>query len=313
MSTSGKVEPDLSGDTLAKSPFDDPNADVILRSSDNVDFYVFKFLLSLMSPVFRDMFILPQTFEAHSPSGDCDADWRDGKPIVRVSEDSHIIETLLRYCDPRCKPVIENLGDVQLVLDAADKYDMLAVEKCIEEVLKAPQFVEQEPVRVFAIACRYKLEEATRLAARHTLRQTLIERPYVPELQFITASALQRLHEYYFRCGHAAHAVATDFKWIKRRNFVWFECSGCIRRATPHGYCQAWWLDYMELAAKALMDRPCGSTIMDPEISRAPMHAANLCLHCRDRAFIDIQEFNKLFAARIEKMVATVSAPDHAR
>lgn len=46
--------------TIASPPFDDPEADIILRSSDNVDFHVYKFLLSLVSPVFKSMFALPQ-------------------------------------------------------------------------------------------------------------------------------------------------------------------------------------------------------------------------------------------------------------
>ena len=40
----------------AASPFDKPSADVILRTSDFVDFYVHKVVLSLASAFFEDMF-----------------------------------------------------------------------------------------------------------------------------------------------------------------------------------------------------------------------------------------------------------------
>ncbi|ETW75378.1 hypothetical protein HETIRDRAFT_456000 [Heterobasidion irregulare TC 32-1] len=44
----------------AQFPFDEPHADVILRSSDNTDFRVYENILSLASPFFRELFSLPQ-------------------------------------------------------------------------------------------------------------------------------------------------------------------------------------------------------------------------------------------------------------
>ncbi|EIW75069.1 hypothetical protein CONPUDRAFT_66183, partial [Coniophora puteana RWD-64-598 SS2] len=44
----------------AKAPFDDPEAEIILRSSDNVEFRVFKSFLAFSSSIFRDMLSLPQ-------------------------------------------------------------------------------------------------------------------------------------------------------------------------------------------------------------------------------------------------------------
>src|SRR5882762_6419961 len=53
--------PNPSATKDAKPPFHDPtNADIILRSCDNHDFYVYKLILSLASPVFKVMFGLPQ-------------------------------------------------------------------------------------------------------------------------------------------------------------------------------------------------------------------------------------------------------------
>ncbi|KAF8273062.1 hypothetical protein EI94DRAFT_1564704 [Lactarius quietus] len=41
-------------------PFDDADADIILRSSDQVDFHVYRVLLSKSSPFFKSIFSLPQ-------------------------------------------------------------------------------------------------------------------------------------------------------------------------------------------------------------------------------------------------------------
>ena len=58
---SGQDNSTIGGITVvvAESPFDDSNADLILRSSDNVLFYLHSLLLSLVSPLFSAMFTIP--------------------------------------------------------------------------------------------------------------------------------------------------------------------------------------------------------------------------------------------------------------
>ncbi|KAI0069763.1 hypothetical protein K474DRAFT_1609097 [Panus rudis PR-1116 ss-1] len=46
--------------TVAEAPFDDVDADVVLRSCDCIDFLVSKVILKVVSPFFTDMFALPQ-------------------------------------------------------------------------------------------------------------------------------------------------------------------------------------------------------------------------------------------------------------
>lgn len=48
-----------SPERLAEAPFNDTQADLILRSSDGVHFRVFKTVLSLASLTFADMFSIP--------------------------------------------------------------------------------------------------------------------------------------------------------------------------------------------------------------------------------------------------------------
>ena len=44
----------------AAFPFDEGDADATLRTSDNVEFGVHRVILSLASPIFKDMFSMPQ-------------------------------------------------------------------------------------------------------------------------------------------------------------------------------------------------------------------------------------------------------------
>ena len=43
----------------SRAPFDDENADIIFRSSDGVDFRVYKVIVSKLSPMLRDMLAVP--------------------------------------------------------------------------------------------------------------------------------------------------------------------------------------------------------------------------------------------------------------
>ena len=67
-----------------------PQADVILRTSDGVDFRVHKAILSLAtSPVFKDISLPTTAFEKNEV--------RDGLPVVAVSESSKVPDLALRF------------------------------------------------------------------------------------------------------------------------------------------------------------------------------------------------------------------------
>ena len=72
-------------------PFDDTDADTILRSVDELDFRVYRVILSKASPVFRDMFTFP-----HPGPHEDDDDHKDGIPLVRLPESS-VSSSMLLY------------------------------------------------------------------------------------------------------------------------------------------------------------------------------------------------------------------------
>jgi len=240
--------------TDARAPFNNAKADVILRSADNDDFRVFKVLLSLASPFFDDMFGLPQ--------GDIDNEMKDGLPVVWMTEEKKTLETLLLMCYPMTvvdRPELETLAGVHLMLEAANKYNMESVEKSLRACLVMPRFLDVDPLRAFAIACRCRLEAEAKLAAQATLGRPLSTEHYVPELELITGGHLHKLLKYHDNCAAACKEVATDFTWIDNTSFFWFDRSasdsptrtayigpGGLRRVN------IWWLDYMRGVAAAL-------------------------------------------------------------
>ena len=118
---------------IADAPFDKANADIIIRTADDVDFHVHRIILILASPFFEDMFSLPQGPSTSTLE----------LPVIDVSEPSHTWDALLRICYPCTDPVLEDLGDITTLLEAAAKYQVAHVEttaKLAFIVLAAKQY-----------------------------------------------------------------------------------------------------------------------------------------------------------------------------
>lgn len=154
----------------ASAPFDDAGADTILRTCDGVHFYVYRIVLSLGSPFFKSMFSLTQPA---SPAGTLTSP--KGQPIIDVQENSRTLDHLLRLCYPIPDPVIQAIGDIGDVLEAAMKYEMEQSITLMKKLLHKGS--ADQPLEVFAVACRLDMEEEAVAAAR-TWRTTM---PYIPE------------------------------------------------------------------------------------------------------------------------------------
>ncbi|KAI6149647.1 hypothetical protein BKA82DRAFT_920263 [Pisolithus tinctorius] len=196
----------------ALPPFDHEKADVIIRSSNNIDFRVFKLFLSLASPFFETLFNLPQPSEGMST----DVEFKDGLPVIPVSEDSKTLDSLLRFCYP-CTlaedPAFEDFGDVVNLLEVAKKYSLDAVERTICKSLFSPKILEGNSLRCFAIACHARMQDECALAAKYTLREPLVP-TWFEEIELITSSELLSLLAYHKKCGNAVQVLKDDISWI---------------------------------------------------------------------------------------------------
>jgi hypothetical protein len=157
--------------TCASPPFDHPNADIIIRSSDGIDFHVFKVFLTVASPFFETMFELPQ------PAVGTRENTRDDLPVVTVQEDNRTLDMFLRFFYPFTlakHPSLSSLADILPVLKAARKYSVDLIESKACQALVNPKVLEAEPLRCFAIARSARLKHEAMTAARYTLRESLI-------------------------------------------------------------------------------------------------------------------------------------------
>jgi len=179
--------------STASAPFDKADADVVLRSSDEVNFHVYIVILRMASNFFDDIFSLPQSAKLSST----DTHPTTGVPIITVSEDAKTLDSLLRLCYPTTDPVLEDVEELSSVLSAAKKYDM---EYAVERIKKSALLVPPKgascsgTMYVYARAIQLEDEDLAAIAAVASFEWKTIE--YVLDMDGISAGALYRLLQF---------------------------------------------------------------------------------------------------------------------
>ena len=312
--------------TYAATPFDHAKADIILRSSDHIDFRVFKLFLSLASPFFETFFDIPQPAEEVG-----DQEVKDGLAVVRVTENSKTLDALLRFCYP-CTladdPKIEVLQDAADILEAARKYSLDVIETKARQAIANPKILEAESLRCFAIAHRGRLREETLLAAKYTLAQPLVP-SWFQEIDLISAADLLSLLTYHKKCGDAVYALKLDLSWMKthyrsaqacswmsgqfrNRNNYGNEC-GCSRpdvsKYTLYSGSLQWWEDFMEETFMALRNKPCKKTLQASANKTVQVVKAQNCQACSPRVSEGMRDLVNFFGRKIDETVSQVTSP----
>lgn len=298
---------------IASSPLN-KEPDLVIRTSDGIEFGVFRVILQLCSHFFEDMIETPQ------PSNADRSKIFPRVPIVDVTEDSLTIKRLLKFCYPGASPHLETFDDVLSILEVAHKYDMPEILDQVSSVLLSTRFLEKEPVRVFAIAARYKLEELARISARQTLRYPLLRNPlsengWVPELRFISTIMYHSLLNYHKRCGEAASAsTISPYSWIEVEKTIGIGCKRCCSvgivtigvRFGRHVAQSKWWADSMRDIEVTLKEIPCGTTVLDTHIFEEKL-AASKCMLCISKGLLEMGNFKKLFAQAVDQAIDQVA------
>ena len=199
----------------ATSPFEPlgvPDASLIVRSSDRVDFRVHKPVLATASPFFKDLL---------SPTRLSDSESVDGLPIVQLPESSELLNSLLTmlYPDQMVMPnsydkvlyfafdslvVITNTSlKVLYLLAACQKYEMVSVQSFIRAEISrgvSPAPNGAEALRAFGIASAKELIPEMENAARLTLDHPMTFEIFGEWLELFEGSALRDLVKFRRRC-----------------------------------------------------------------------------------------------------------------
>jgi len=268
--------------------FSSPDADLVLRSgaSSPVDFRVHRCILAASSPFFSDMFTLPQPNSTNASSS---------APVVEVSEDGETLEKLLCLIYPVPKPVIHDLDELTVVLEAANKYDVTVAIDILRALLVTPAFIEKEPLRVYSIACRFDLEEEVKIASRHTLSMNVLDCPLSEDLKHITAYQYHQLLDL-----HKTRAKAAQELLLLHEDVKCMMCNG-----THYGQFipPKWWKDFEQRARKELSLKPTTDTIFSMPFLAESARAG--CERCAVSIF-EAQWFLKELKQSIDDLPSTV-------
>ena len=217
-------------------------------------------------------------------------------PILDVAESSAIFDPLLRFLYPVPDPAVATLDALVPLLCAAVKYEMAAVMHRLRVLLVSPAFLESAPLRVFAIASRFDMEEEAKLASKHTLRQRVLDAPLCDDLRHISAYSYHQLLQLHQRRGEAALqalCVSKDLRCL--------QCNGTNWNAVAP---PKWWAEFVTRAQEELRIRPTTDVIFSPKFLMQCAHASG-CSRCSG-SILESFIFLDALKAKIDALPSTI-------
>ncbi|KAH9004812.1 hypothetical protein EDB86DRAFT_3240680 [Lactarius hatsudake] len=293
-------------------PFDHADADTILRSSDQVDFPVYRVILSASSSPFESMFSLPQPEASVSEKQN---------PVIDLIENSKTVSILLTLIYPVVSAVTEpeSLDDMIDVLVAAKKYDMPVVSQRLLQRFTESKVVRDEPVVAFCAAYSNELGEAARVAAKASLKRRMNLDNLGDMLQYINGPAFHQLYKFHRACSATAveSVSGAHLAWITTGHYTWWSLANkgcargdCLKYQYTMGPSQFAWQapasyhHYITRAQKVLMEHPCKEAVT-PNYFLNPSYGEKGCWQCQLSTF-GLPEFSYLLGEEVERRISEV-------
>ncbi|KAI0040318.1 hypothetical protein FA95DRAFT_899404 [Auriscalpium vulgare] len=277
-------------------PFDDKNADIILRAADDIDFRVHKNVLGIASPIFQSMFTLPQPISTLEDALTHIVDDKDGLPVVCMAEGSATLSSLLMAVYfPSLTSMPSCPEDAFELLAAAEKFEMDNTSSLIRTLLihndHPPLITSDNAAEAYGLAYLHHLAHEALLAARRTLELPSSLERYASDLHILDGAAIYELTCYRTRCKDAVLECLEAVKSGKSPSAVeWLtptpaQGSNCAsiapREGTPSGV-PMWWDRYLERVAEGVMagtTNPSAKTVADRPALQLALDA-----HCKDES-----------------------------
>ena len=301
------------------------SANVILRSTDNVDFPTSKVLLSMTAEYFRTKLSIPQP--SAESSGEGGQEFVNGVPVILIEADASLLRNLLLFCNPGKTPEMSQLEGVQKL---ATKYQMYEVAKRILRERTWGKLNSPHNARCYRENLRAEQQCVPRCKVfMMSFPEDGLED--VAELELITKEQFDSLLAYRSRCIEAAHEIAspphTHYTWMSEiwTTTSWFSSDGGNHDRScqlgGHIYTgdvtgkwvkrywwmeRYWWRTYIYAASNELKKRPCGSVVQCEEIFEQAMIDGSQCAKCRPDVESRFREFAALFASQVDKAVSSV-------
>ncbi|KZV61146.1 hypothetical protein PENSPDRAFT_309779 [Peniophora sp. CONT] len=190
----------------ADAPWDSTDADLVLRSADGDEFEVDKLFLVRAFHGFKAMFGTGiGTGEKQEIKG--------GRPVIELSENSVVLQTLLRLTYPTDPGVDDLDSDVMLDLCVAlDKYLVKSYPRAV--INRLIVLADKTPGVSYMRACRFRLPEVAAAAMKASLRSPKLFADVQPAEYSISAEQYHAFAMYQLQCREKAASAVRDRTWM---------------------------------------------------------------------------------------------------
>ncbi|KAI9061282.1 hypothetical protein FKP32DRAFT_1594627 [Trametes sanguinea] len=302
----------------AADPFYSKDANVILRTVDDVEFRVHKYLIKLAAPALAALISLAPYQTSSSSS-------RTQRRLLNLPQTSDVLDTFLRFVYPVEEPSL-GLDDIAALLELANRYSASGVIARMRTHLLLPEHLETDPTTVYALASYAGLKHVARTAARRTLAHPTPAQ--LAGVRLLQGTALVQLLQYRKSCTRAAEAVtrAKDAvpSWIQMRwrKFCFLsECGTCTGERKRLAWNKAlhgcvsvsyYWVEYMGGVSMALRDRLDPSIARDPALVLPAVEAGlKCCARCAAKIVWDMEEFSRILEEVLDEAISSVKIEDN--
>ncbi|KAH9021004.1 hypothetical protein EDB85DRAFT_1872096 [Lactarius pseudohatsudake] len=288
-----------------------PDASLIVRSSDQVNFRVHKSLLAVSSPFFEDLLSLPQ------PPDD---ELIDGLPVIQLSEDAGLLNSLISLLYPIAPVIPSSYEKVFALLAACQKYDMESVQSNIRAEIKRGTFpapAGAESFRAYAIASSMELIPEMESTARLTLGYPMTFECLGEQLRSLKGRELCNLVRYRRRCRDDLVSCLDSFFDVHSRCQIWASCrewsSWSTPRTTPTPWLRSFFTSKVVELKKGFTHAVFSpSTILEGFMVALKNHTHSGCnacarVHLEEQTFY--RELDDVLAQALDK-VNTLSATE---
>jgi BTB/POZ domain len=177
--------------------FDDPDADIILRSCDSQEFRVLKLYMIKSSPVLKKLILATAS---DPPDTATLPDSGTPLPVVEMPESGSILSSLLTFIFPMSPTLPKSVEAIMELLSVAQEYKMSSIlyhiRGCIS--LQDPPFIHRENAfHIYSLAQKHGLLREVAQGARLTLKVTLTIENLEDKLYVMPGAYLYELWKYH--------------------------------------------------------------------------------------------------------------------
>jgi hypothetical protein len=208
------------------------------------------------------------------------------------------------------------------VFRLADKYDApnvslkaaqyLSDARLLETDSGAAHLLAAEPLRVFAIACKYAVAPLALQSAKQLLHIPIVEWRRVNELRHVSGWQLKALMDYHMACSEAANALVMSCLEVPKHSKVYIRAPGVHCHYT-HGYQEAyvcqWMKEYLWTVGAAVLRTPCRSAVLDIKLEADSLELIGRCesgCNKDPRLCLEFDKFKICLAKEIQQAILKV-------